>query len=225
MASVKFTRIGSSTGDLKRAFWFACVGLATSVATCAASDETHSMPAMAELMGEDVIAGNIIWVCDHAASLPDDERFGYLLNWVFPSATHSTLRLQSGFRQVDPAPIAVNSGKEIFQRNRNGNSLASPVFDLLDLAAKLNRMPEMTERLAKARTPTSNEQQRARVALELLIAMEINVESPEFEKGVTVLLHSFPSLSRNICARFGRRHWLSHGECIAVHSEKRSATC
>ena len=187
MASVKFTRISSSAGDLKRLFWLACAFLATSVATYAALDETHSMPAMAELMGEDVIAGNIIWVCDHAASLPDDERFAYLANWVFPSATHSTLRLQSGFRQLDPAPIAVDSGNEIFQRNRNGNSLASPVFDLLDLAAKLNRMPELTERLAKSQTPASNEQQRSRVALELLIAMEINVESPEFEKGVTAL--------------------------------------
>jgi|GEM_PF-6838134 len=94
---------------------------------------------IAELFDERIVASNVAIVRQHAARLPDAERFDQLLQWVLPSLTHFTIRMNGEFTQTNPAPLN-SSGLE--GDDLQGGVQVSPVFDLLDLAKKSNRLHE-----------------------------------------------------------------------------------
>lgn len=60
---------------------------------------------IAELFDDRVVASNVAAVRQRAARLPDAARFDQLLQWVLPSPTHITIRMNGEFTQTDPAPL------------------------------------------------------------------------------------------------------------------------
>lgn len=121
---------------------------------CAATDETaaNKIPPVATskktfpgsaLFDEAILSENVIAVRDQASRLPDSERFNYLVRWVFGAESQATIRMGGAFTQADPAPVTLNP---VVKDDTSGGILVSPFFDLLDLAAKTRRLPELRDR-------------------------------------------------------------------------------
>ena len=129
---------------------------------------------VSELFEQELLAENVFAVREHEFELPDSERYDYLANWVLPSETHAAIRMSGAFAPGDPAPIVP---KEYLDATGTGGTLVSPAFDLLDLATKLGRLEDLSERVAGIPQPLSESQQRALAAIRLLLALELNDES------------------------------------------------
>ncbi|MEZ6122503.1 MAG: DUF1583 domain-containing protein [Planctomycetaceae bacterium] len=168
-----------------------CPAFAVAIARAETERSTpdhRTLAAVGELIGEDVLTLNAREICRRTASLSDVDRFTQLADWVFPSTTHRTLRLQAAFQPANLASrIHASSEQRKESQSPFDHNLASPVFDLLDVAAKLNRLPELRERLSAVRAPSTNEQRRAVMALSILIAMQTDGESPAIDQGVAAL--------------------------------------
>ena len=146
-----------------------------------ASSPNRLTQAIGKVLGEDVLCDNVVWVSEHCASLPDEERYDSLADWVLPSKGHTEIRLSGGFLGTDAVSDERPSHVE------STSNLVSPTFDLLDIARKLNRLPALSERLATTPPSSSSEQQRARVALQLLLTLEMNGNSVDIERDASAL--------------------------------------
>jgi WD40 repeat protein len=136
------------------------------------------------LFDEEILASNGTAIRRRTAMMSDADRFDGLLQWVLPSETHSTIRMSGEFADRDPIPTI--HGVEN-SADTHGGVLVSPVFDLLDLAAKTNRMPELLNIVNALPVSSSAEQQRARVALLLLIQLELKQKDAAAETAQELL--------------------------------------
>lgn len=156
--------------------------LCLSIDTCRAEStppNSSRTRAVSRILGEEILSTNALGVCQKAKALPDEARYQFLADWVFPSSTHPTLRLQGALQTTQVEPDAV----------------VAPVFELLKVARPLNRVSELQTRLEQTSTEASNEQQRARLAMRLLLAMESGVELPSIDQDIKALLELIEAVS------------------------------
>ena len=122
------------------------------------------------LFEEDILADNAAAVSRRAAKLPHDKRFDRLVSWVLTSGHHATIRMTGDFTQTDPAP---GNEFDASEEQARGGRIVSPVFDLLDLAKRMNRLADLSQKVDAIPEPTSDEQQRAKAALQAMIQLEL----------------------------------------------------
>ncbi|QDU38079.1 translocation protein TolB [Maioricimonas rarisocia] len=122
-------------------------------------------------VGETTVAANVPAVRRQAASLPADERYRFLTNWVFPVVEPTGIRLGGAFTQTDPSPVARRLDP-VSHPTPYGGELVSPVFDLLAAARDLERLDQLVERVAAVGVGDDEYQQRAKTALQLMIRLE-----------------------------------------------------
>ena len=133
-------------------------------------DQNTQASQLAMLFEEAILADNAAAIREHASGLIDQERYQQLLNWVLPSASHSTIRMQGEFTQTNPAPANRIASS---QEHISGGRIASPVFDLLEIARKLNQLDGLLQQVEAVPESHLNEQQRARTALLTLLYLEV----------------------------------------------------
>lgn len=103
------------------------------------------------------------------ASVPDEslrQRYERLKAWVLPSETHATIRL---------AGVIESTSQDSPRRTAQPVLYTAPAIDLVQLAAQLNCLAELQHDLDKqlqTSVPESKEQQRARVALTIMILLQ-----------------------------------------------------
>jgi len=116
--------------------------------------------ALNDIFRPEVIADNTFAVREHAFSLPEDERFAFLADWVLPSSTHSGLRVHGVFQQTGMTRNVEGRGKP--------QTLVSPLFDLVDLAEQLGRIDDIQDRIEYFH-PASEYQRRAKAAFNAIL--------------------------------------------------------
>ncbi len=94
-----------------------------------------------------------------AASMPANERYQYLTNWVLPGNRHSTFRVTGEFGATNPAPIAKNS-PDAMASFMPGVEVLSPAVDLVEVARQLDRLDALRQHILTVRvvanTPRQN---------------------------------------------------------------------
>ena len=110
------------------------------------------------LFQEKYLGNSVIEVVRHAATLSDEERYDYLLDWVLPTKSHSSLRLAGKFSLLPVPPLAeqqplgVASPLEVTTSDKNrlqtDVQLVAPAFDLVNVAKSLGRLDDLRQRLA-----------------------------------------------------------------------------
>lgn len=113
------------------------------------------------VIGEPLLKTSVFGLLQHAASLPDEERYRLLSDRVLPGISHPNLRVTGAF-----APSLLHPRGE--GASATGSQLVSPVFELIDTAARLGRLDGLRERVDSFQRP-AQDQQRARLALLFLI--------------------------------------------------------
>ena len=107
---------------------------------------SSNVRAKATLCGEEFLAENVRRIRRHAASLPDNQAYQFLADWVCPSASHTAIRLTGEFTPTDPSPLAFHLEPQRY-RSKSGGEFVSPVADLLVLARKLNKLNQLNRLL------------------------------------------------------------------------------
>lgn len=137
---------------------------------CCAAEEQKTLP-VGDLFAADesLISRNAPEVLRKALQLEDSQRFEYLRDWILPSSSHRTIRMNGVFSATSPSPVTAHQIPVGF---------SSPVFELLSTAKRLNRLEELlaeVERAAGATASRENtdEQQRCRIALQILILRQL----------------------------------------------------
>lgn len=125
---------------------------------------------VATLFDEAVLADNVSRIRRDTSKLTDGDRFNALLEWVFPSQTHTTFRMTGEFAELNSLFVAE---KPESLGDAQSGILVSPVYDLLDIAKKTKRLTELLKIVDAHPEPSITEQQRARIALRALIQLEL----------------------------------------------------
>jgi tetratricopeptide (TPR) repeat protein len=113
-----------------------------------------------ELLGADRLSRNALDTVRAARKLPDPEsRFTLLSEWVLPSPTHTAVRIRCDSVAADDE-LGIN----------NPLQLVSPAYDLVDIAAKLNRLDELRT-AATAAPADGNYQTYSRLGMLALIEL------------------------------------------------------
>ena len=113
--------------------------------------------ALGKILTEDHVSQSAYSVCERAMRLPDAERFTVLAAYVLPSEDHDSLRLEFDLTPTCPAPVVqpvvgspvidgvtqAASGPPRF----SGSEFASPALELIRVAARLGRLPEIRQRV------------------------------------------------------------------------------
>ena len=146
------------------------------------SAESTPRTAFNGIFGERLLASNVFEVRRRAAELPDAECFDFLSRWVLPSPLHSSIRLTGEFTQTRPADIAGHIALE----GGSGGEIVSPVFDLLDLAARTGRIEELKKRIAAIPVPQSGLLKNSHTALLVLLNLE-QMDAPAAEASLATL--------------------------------------
>lgn len=167
--------IGISAGD-------AC---GTDVRPPNAKNATLTCPpkvqALEAIFQEAIPSDNVLAAVKRAATLPAEERFIRLCDWVLPSHTHSRLRMNGEFL---PSSI-VDVSERAAAGNRNGGVLVSPVFDLLKTAEELDLLADLRDRVSALQCPDEY-QQHAQTAMLALIDLSCD-DTEGFDRHVEEL--------------------------------------
>ncbi|MFG0336305.1 MAG: DUF1583 domain-containing protein, partial [Maioricimonas sp. JB049] len=123
-------------------------------------------------VGESTVEANVRAVRRQAAALTAEARYRFLADWVFPDVKPSGIRLGGAFTQTDPSPLARRLDP-VSHPTPVGGELVSPVLDLLATARELGRLEELVARVAEINAGADEYQQRAKVAMELMIRLEL----------------------------------------------------
>lgn len=132
--------------------------------------------ALGAIFADEHVAQEALQIHDRALTLDEEARFELLSAWVLPSDDHQTLRLQCEFTQTCPAPLLERSGAAKAEKsglNRaqfTGGDLVSPAMDLVEVAARLNRLDDIQSVIDQWK-PTSPEDEKSRIVFRLLIAI------------------------------------------------------
>lgn len=130
---------------------------------------------------EDFLTENLSAVRRKALTMSVVDRFEYLSHWVLPGRDHPGFRMIGEFTQTQPAKAAYEPGVE---HPDFGGQIVSPVFDWLDAASELGRLPECLTHVDGAVTPDTDFQRRARISLSLLLNLELGnsqIAAEQFE--------------------------------------------
>lgn len=136
--------------------------LTSTQSLCAEDRSSHYRSAMAAIFEEEILSTNIRHVREQAASLPVDERYRMLCEWVLPNSDRSTFRFRGEFSQSFPPPDHGMSDL--------GGKIESPALDLIESARQSHQLAQLTARV-NAIAVTDNLAQRQQAALLFFIAM------------------------------------------------------
>ncbi len=129
--------------------------------------------ALGKILTEDRVAHSAYQVCEHTMRLPDEERFEQLTIYVLPSVDHDTLRLLFDMTPTCPAPVVESvldsTPIEGATPRFSGGEFASPALELIRMAAKLGRLPELRQRIENWQPPKA-EDRRCVAAMMIAIA-------------------------------------------------------
>lgn len=152
-----------------------------------------------------------------ALTMPPEQRFEFLMNWVLPGDDHETFRLAIDFSPTHPAPPVrgplderriVAAARTGASRVQTGGELVAPALDLIHLAAQLRRLPEIRKQI-QASTPRGEIQQRCRLTLLGLV----DVALEDFDRAFVSLDELFDRVMASTRPDF-RDRW---PETLAVH--------
>ncbi len=139
---------------------------------------------VAALFEEVILADNAAAVCGRAAKMSDEARFDRLVSWVLPCEDHATIRMTGDFTQTNPAP---GNKFDATEEHARGGRIVSPVFDLLDLAKKSDRLVELLQKVDAIPEPGTDEQLRVKTALLTMIHLDLQ-KNDEAAKATDQLL-------------------------------------
>ena len=107
--------------------------------------------ALGKILTEDSVSNSAYSVCERAMRLPDEERFERLAAYVLPSEDHNTLRLAFDMTPTCPAPVVMpvvdSPPFEGVAPRFSGSDFASPAWELIRVATRLRRLPEIRKRM------------------------------------------------------------------------------
>lgn len=132
--------------------------------------------ALGAIFADEHVAQEALQIHDQALKLDEAARFELLSAWVLPSNDHPTLRMQCEFTQTCPAPMFDRTGtaqtekSDSYRGQFTGGDLVSPAMDLVEVAARLNRLDEIQSVVDQWRG-TSTEDEKSRIVFRLLIAI------------------------------------------------------
>lgn len=132
------------------------------------------------LSGPEYLADNVNEMRRRAAGMPVPERYQFLKSWVLPSPSHPDIRVMGEFVPTDPSPLARELEPHRFSSERGGE-LVSPVFDLLETAAELERLEELFHEVNTLPETSSSDQRRAKLALLAMIRLDQVEREPVFD--------------------------------------------
>lgn len=122
-----------------------CVSLWLAGISVPAFGSETSSAALDTIFGETVIADNLRVVLKHADTLPVDERFSFLSEYVLPGTHHARFRVAGEFVARDAAVSVDADGNYL---TTNDEQLLSPVLALLDAAIETGQLKALRERVA-----------------------------------------------------------------------------
>ena len=105
-------------------------------------------------------------VVDHAKSLSNADRLEFLKQWVLPAADHANVRLYYQF-----APIAKTKAEETALAALPHDGLICPAVDLIDTAAKANKLAELRQQISDLK-PANDLEKRGQLALLAIASMK-----------------------------------------------------
>ena len=130
------------------------------------ADDAARNRSQATMIGNDILQANLRHVLRHTSSLAPPARFEALADWVLPSARRSSFRLSCDY-DSNPEYLADTSTTTL-GRGATGGFLISPALQLIELAARLNRLDELRTRVEGGEA-VGETQERCRIALMTLI--------------------------------------------------------
>lgn len=104
-------------------------------------------------------------IVERARHLPDEGRFRLLAEWVLPNANHTSLRLAAEFSPTGgyESPTKSNGPTNSGMRLLSGGNIVSPAAELINVAVRLNRLPQIRAEINNASRATK-ESRIARLA-------------------------------------------------------------
>lgn len=142
------------------------------------------------LVAERHAVDSVLDVHNRALRLSPEERYEFLRDWVMPNEYRRRIRIQCDFSPTHPAPIvetldpldrelidwATKNGRT---RVQLGGRLISPLADLIDVAAELNKLDELRELATLADESRPDSSRTKSCALGLIEAAAGNAEAAE----------------------------------------------
>jgi len=146
------------------------------VLTNRTANDRHALNA---IFHEQHIGDNALAIHRRAVTLPADERYEFLADWVLPNSDHDTIRMALTFTPTHPAPPVQGQEAADVRRLRTaeqkslsrvqiGGRLVAPAVDLVAVAKELGRLDDLRQRIAPF-TPADGQQQRSRQAMLVLL--------------------------------------------------------
>ncbi len=134
-------------------------------------DTPDQVLSVAAICDDAMIAPLAAQVVQKARSMPADEAFGYLSNWVLPSESHGSIRLY--YSQTSLSDSAQPEKGDEKQSDFGG--ILSPAVELVQVATRLNKLTNLTDQLNQIRV-TSPSEKRSLDAIKTLIALETGAD-------------------------------------------------
>ncbi len=145
--------------------------------TALASDASQSR-SIAAIIGDDLLAKNVMGVRASASRLSPDDRYEFLANWVLPNASRETFRLNGEFTPLSSAPPVASYTEEEVRRLESaeksgrsrvlvGGSLLSPAIELVALAKSSGRLTDLRDRINAVSKPISRQTKNASTEAEV----------------------------------------------------------
>jgi hypothetical protein len=182
--------------------------------TAGAVPEKATRQALGQLFAERHMNDSVLAVHWQGQGLSPEKRFEMLSNFVLPGLDHENFRLALDFTPTNPAPVGVNSAplQEVGSRLESGGELISPAFDLVAVAAQLDRLAEIRQRI-DAVPPSSDLVRRQRLALLVLV----DIAAKNFQSANDLLFQVFQMVEQGTHTSFAER-W---PETLALHAALR----
>lgn len=153
----------------------------------AAESTSSDSHALSQIFAEQHVVNTSYAVHHDASELSSEERYRFLTQWVLPNDQHDTLRMEYAFAPTNPAPangkIPVPSGDWKGQRRlQSGGNIIAPVYDLLDMAAELDRLDDVYRRVVSWNVEGRLQDRRHRAAMLVLIELSRQREASAVER-------------------------------------------
>ena len=163
--------------------------VADPVALLGAREASRDHVAQGPLVGNEVVADNVLATRRQAAALPLQRQFEFLSRWVLPSTTHADFRMAGCYLPND-LPTLVGDDAALSRRRGSAphvgeSQLISPVLDLVEVASRAGRLAELKRRIGacSARDPPN---QQAKAALLAMVDLELG-ETGSAARSITAL--------------------------------------
>lgn len=168
----------------------------------AAESTVSDSHALSRIFAEQHVVNTASAVHRHASQLPVEARYRFLTQWVLPNDEHDTLRMQYAFAPTNPAPangrIPIPSDDWKGQRRlQSGGIIISPVYDLLDVAAGLDRLDDVYDRVVSWDVDGRRQEMQHQTAMLTLIELSRRREASAVDR-LGEFLRLLPQLNSSL---------------------------